>query len=86
MSEWKPVPEWEGLYEVSNEGRVRSVERQIPKRSAYYLTKKVVKHSVILSPYLDHKDRPTVILYNGKQRVHRRVEDLVHAAFGEQHG
>jgi len=25
---WKPVPDWEGLYEVSNMGRVRSLDRQ----------------------------------------------------------
>lgn len=27
--EWKPVPNFEGLYEVSNLGRVRSVERKV---------------------------------------------------------
>lgn len=24
---WRPVPEWEGLYEVSSTGRVRSINR-----------------------------------------------------------
>ncbi len=27
--QWKPVPEWEGIYEVSNRGQVRSVERTV---------------------------------------------------------
>lgn len=26
---WKPVPEWEGLYEVSDQGRVRSLDRMV---------------------------------------------------------
>ena len=29
MEEWRAVPSWEGHYEVSNQGRVRSVERVI---------------------------------------------------------
>lgn len=29
MEEWRAVPGWSGYYEVSNEGRVRSVERTI---------------------------------------------------------
>lgn len=27
--EWRPVPEWEGFYEVSADGRVRSLPRRI---------------------------------------------------------
>jgi hypothetical protein len=27
--QWLPIPEWEGLYEVSDEGRVLSVRRQL---------------------------------------------------------
>lgn len=85
MSEWKPVPDWEGLYEVSEAGIVRSVARTVTQRNAYGRLATVSKHSVILSPYNDHKQRPTVILYNGKRRVHRRVDDLVQQAFGEAH-
>lgn len=29
---WKPVPSWEGMYEVSDEGRVRSLERRFVDR------------------------------------------------------
>jgi len=25
--EWRPIPEWEGIYQVSNQGRVRSLDR-----------------------------------------------------------
>lgn len=26
---WKPVKDWEGIYEVSNQGRVRSIDRHV---------------------------------------------------------
>ena len=29
MTEWKPVKDYEGLYEVSNDGQVKSLERRI---------------------------------------------------------
>lgn len=29
---WRPIPEWEGLYEVSSRGRVRSLERHVRQR------------------------------------------------------
>ena len=29
MERWRPVPDWEGLYEVSDKGRVRSVDRVV---------------------------------------------------------
>lgn len=34
---WKNVPEFEGLYEVSNKGRVRSVDRVIMRSNGYPL-------------------------------------------------
>jgi hypothetical protein len=32
LEEWRPVPGWEGLYEVSSLGRVRSLERVVTYR------------------------------------------------------
>lgn len=29
MENWKAIPEWEGYYEVSDQGQVRSVERTL---------------------------------------------------------
>jgi hypothetical protein len=33
MEIWKPIPEFEGLYEVSNFGRIKSLERLVPEKS-----------------------------------------------------
>lgn len=37
--QWKPVPGWEGSYEVSDHGRVRSVLRQTAHRSVGTITR-----------------------------------------------
>ena len=31
--QWRPIPEWEGLYSVSNRGRVRSEPRYVQRRT-----------------------------------------------------
>ena len=36
--EWRPVLGWEGLYEVSDQGRVRSVDRIVRNRPGVTLT------------------------------------------------
>lgn len=35
LEEWRPVIDYEGLYEVSSLGRVRSVERNVPTRNKW---------------------------------------------------
>lgn len=72
MEIWKPIPGYEGSYEVSNLGRVRSVDR-------YILTKngKVFKKGVIRKPKEDEDGYLRVNLSkNGKKKemfVHRLV-------------
>lgn len=62
---WKPVPNYETLYEVSNLGRVRSLFRY----------KKVLKPSPITNGYL------TVELWKNKQRKRIGVHRLVAMCF-----
>lgn len=70
---WLPVPEWEGIYEVSDQGRVRSLPR-LRKNGGTWGGK-------ILRPGLVGAGYPSVALCrNGKHRTYL-IHQLVAAAF-----
>ena len=74
---WLPVVGYEGLYEVSDHGRVRSLDRTVssPSRSSYE------KRGRILRPQTTHDGYYAVHLcQNGKERRHR-INILVLEAF-----
>ena len=54
MEEWKPIENYEGLYEVSNMGRVRSLDREIINRNGkkVHLKGKILKLQLNNSGYL----------------------------------
>lgn len=73
---WKGIKNYEGLYEVSNKGRVKRLERVTTDKNGkeYHLKEKILKEHLNSYGYL------TVNLYNhkgcGKQlRVHRLVAE-----------
>ena len=75
MEEWRDIEGYEGLYQVSNEGRVKSLERYVNGNGRGCL--KLIKER-ILKQYLNPYGYPTVTLHdedsNQKQyRVHRLV-------------
>ena len=73
IEEWRPVVGYEGLYEVSNTGRVRSLDR------FYYRLHK----GKVLSPAKDRYGYLTVTLnYNGKSKT-IKIHRLVAQAFIE---
>lgn len=71
MEEWRPVVGYEGLYEVSNTGRVRSVDR--------YDNRNCFRKGKVLSPGKNTKGYLSVVLNcNGKRKtitVHRLVAE-----------
>ena len=75
---WKPVVGYEKSYEVSNHGRVRSLDRTIMKKNGVNLHLK----EKILKPYDNGKSYLLVDLHsNGKkntQKVHRLVAQAFH--------
>ena len=72
MEEWRDIPGYEGLYQVSNQGRVKSLEKIVDrKRMGCY-----IKKEFIMKP-TKHKGYKNVILSkNGiskRYKVHRLV-------------
>lgn len=49
---WKPIPGYEGLYEVSNLGRVRSIKYFNPANNKIYIRTRVLKPSKHENGYL----------------------------------
>ena len=82
MEEWKAVVGYEGLYEVSNRGQVRSLDRVVPTRSGKRFCKgRLLKHSRS-STATKGKFYNTVDLRNGSEGGgHKYIHRLVAQAF-----
>lgn len=78
MSEWRPVPDWEGFYEVTAEGRIRSLSRVV--RSAY--NSRTYKNGKELQPVAHPRfGYLTVGLSRDGQATRRAVHSLVAETF-----
>lgn len=75
MERWKPIKDYEGIYEVSSWGRVRSVDREKIQPSRW--GHDIVKHykGVVRTP-IPHKDGYLVVSICGKNKlIHRLVAE-----------
>lgn len=74
---WKDVPGYSGMYQVSNLGRVKSLNRRVngPKRNGRIVNERILK------PGLDLYGYKIVVLFNGKSRKTCTVHRLVAMAF-----
>lgn len=73
---WKPVKGYEGLYEVSNKGNVRSVDRHVMCGKGYRLLK-----GKPMNPHPNSDGYLTVGLHKNNQRNHYLVHRLAADAF-----
>lgn len=79
MEIWKPIPGYQGLYETSSMGRVRSVTHYVPHpRNKSY---KLIRYGKILKPELDKSGYPTVTLCKEGKTKPFKVHRLVAKAF-----
>lgn len=80
MSEiWKPIPEYEGFYEVSNIGRVRSLDRFVPSKKS--LSGKRFAPGTVLRPATKNNGYLQISLAREKHRKYISVHRLVAMAF-----
>lgn len=79
---WVPIREWEDIYEVSDHGRVRSLDRTGTRVTG---AKYPVKGRVLAAP-AGAQGYPQVSLTNGPRRELRLVHHLVMEAFGPPGG
>lgn len=78
--QWKPIPDWEGLYEVSDQGRVRSLDREVAGRNRYGEITRTLRGRVLKAP--PNSDGYLMVsLCRDGSPVSRKVHVLVAVAF-----
>lgn len=80
---WKPVVGWEGLYEVSNLGRIKSIERYVITKHGYklFIKQKIIKQTTSNCNY-----KRVQLNKNGKGKsynVHRLVAQAFLSNYNE---
>lgn len=75
--QWRPVVDYEGIYEVSDRGRVRSVDRVVNMRNG---VARLTKGRELRYSY-NREGYRSVGLWRDNQQVMRRVHKLVARAF-----
>lgn len=79
---WKEIPGWEGIYEASASGIIRSVPRWIVQRNMWGTTQKCWRKTVVLSQTTGGKGYLKVHLRgNGRDHAGAYVHQLVALAF-----
>ena len=73
---WKDIKYYEGLYQVSNLGRIKSVEREVKNKSGYRIVR-----SKILASRTDKGGYKIIDLRNGAKKKTYKVHRLVAIAF-----
>ena len=74
--QWKPVLGYEGLYEVSDQGRIRSLDRPMRNKRGFS-----TKKGQILLPIKKANDYLVVGLHSAQKRIQQTIHRLVYEAF-----
>ena len=89
IEEWKAIPGYEGLYEVSNKGNVRNVRRntllRLTKTNKGYIQVGLSKngiltvlkvHRLVAQAFLPNPDNLPMINHKDEDKTNNRVENL----------
>jgi len=74
---WKDIPNYEGLYQISNLGRVKSLERIVLQKNG----RKRVQHELIRKPRKVYKGYLQIDLWKNHEYSAKRINRLVAQAF-----
>lgn len=74
---WKDIPDWEGMYQISSIGNIRSLNRPVKARG----DKISIKKGKILKPLFDKDGYLHIGLYKEQKGYFRRLHRLVALAF-----
>ncbi|MFE2997947.1 NUMOD4 domain-containing protein [Nocardia sp. NPDC059246] len=77
--EWIDIDDWNGLYQVSDLGRVRSLSRKVPQKRWHNDGKRTIR-TRILKPG-SSRGYPQVVLQRDGRRVRYRIHRLVAGTF-----
>lgn len=77
---WKDIKNFEGLYQVSNLGRVKSLDKYVNQFNGFNISKRFYKGKV-LQPHVSNKGYLRVFLYNKEMKKNYSVHRLVAEAF-----
>lgn len=80
---WRPVKGFEGLYEVSDFGRVRSLDRTVTKRHQSGTLYEYIEKGIIMAQKLQNTDRFQVSLRKVVDGKSRRYTKYVHRLVAE---
>lgn len=80
MEEWKDIKGYEGLYQVSNEGRIKALPREIVTRNRFGECIKKYDEKILKNGD-NNRGYYIVILYDGFTRKPKQVHRLVAEAF-----
>ena len=73
---WKDIKDYEGLYQVSNLGRIKSIGREV-----IYSNGRVVKYESKILKTNNKYQRPTTLLTKDKKTTTKNIHELVAQAF-----
>lgn len=77
MTHWKPIPSFEGLYEISEYGAIKSLGRVETTKAGWSR----VKNEKFIKPYVGKDDRLYIDLSNNYKRLRTSVHRMVLTSF-----